>query len=80
LFHDVERFCKEFEGPIEVVWGIKDPILGKSLKSVRKILKKANFTELDAGHFLQEECPLEIAEAILRGMHQHQDKDSSNNR
>ena len=57
---------RRFEGPAELVWGLKDPILGRSLKRMREALPHARVTETEAGHFLQEEVPELLAEAILR--------------
>jgi len=55
-----------FKGPVELVWGKKDPILGRVLKRVREILPDAPVTETGAGHFLQEEVPDQIAGALRR--------------
>ncbi len=61
-----EAWVRAFEGPVELVWGVKDPILGRALRRHREALPHARVTELDAGHFLQEERPEEIAEALRR--------------
>ena len=66
LMQKVEDFVASFAGPIEVVWGLRDPILGRALKKVRNIIPNASYTETQGGHFLQEECPKEIARAIER--------------
>ena len=59
-------FAQNFKGPVEIVWGKRDPILGRALKRTREILPDAPVTETGAGHFLQEEVPERIAEAIIR--------------
>jgi cis-3-alkyl-4-acyloxetan-2-one decarboxylase len=59
-----ERFATAFSGPIEIVWGTRDPVLGRALKRVKSLLPTANVTETNAGHFLQEEVPVEIGRAI----------------
>jgi haloalkane dehalogenase len=51
---------------VEVVWGRRDPILGRALKRHRAALPAARVTEVDAGHFLQEEAPEAIAGAVRR--------------
>jgi cis-3-alkyl-4-acyloxetan-2-one decarboxylase len=64
------RKCKalaeSFKGPSEIVWGDKDPILGRAFKRVQSVLPDAGVTRTDAGHFLQEEVPDEIAAAIKK--------------
>jgi haloalkane dehalogenase len=45
---------------------VKDPILGRALKRHRAALPRARVTEVDAGHFLQEEAAGAIAEAVRR--------------
>jgi haloalkane dehalogenase len=63
---EVERWLRAFPGPVELVWGRKDPILGRALKRHRVALPTARVTEVDAGHFLQEEAPQPIARAVRR--------------
>jgi len=53
-----------FEGPRAIVWGDRDPVLGKLRRRVERQLPGAEVTVTDAGHFLQEEVPVEIAAAI----------------
>ncbi len=62
----VERWVRGFAGPVEMVWGRRDPILGRALKRHRAALPAARVTEVDAGHFLQEEAPQPIAQAVRR--------------
>jgi pimeloyl-ACP methyl ester carboxylesterase len=59
-----ESFVQTFKGPTAIVWGDKDPILGRARRRVEHLLPHANVTLTNAGHFLQEEVPLEIAAAI----------------
>lgn len=53
-----------FDGPTAIVWGDRDPLLGKLRRRVTRQLPNAEVTITDAGHFLQEEVPAEIAAAI----------------
>lgn len=53
-----------FRGPIALVWGTRDPILGSVIKHLERELPDAAVTRTDAGHFLQEEVPGPIADAI----------------
>ena len=62
----VENYVKELDIPAEIVWGMKDPILAKTLPMMKNNFPKAPVTETSAGHFLQEEVPIEIAEAVVR--------------
>ena len=55
-----------FHGPTEIVWGRRDPILGRVLGAIKRMLPQAGVTETDAGHFLQEEVPDAIAAAVER--------------
>ena len=47
-----------------MVWGDRDPILGKVRRWIEKLLPRAEVTRTEAGHFLQEEVPGAIAAAI----------------
>lgn len=61
---EIEAWAKAFSGPMALVWGTEDPILGRALKRHRREFPKATVTITDAGHFLQEEVPDAIADAI----------------
>jgi cis-3-alkyl-4-acyloxetan-2-one decarboxylase len=62
----VQSYVTSFAGPIAVVWGDRDPVLGRLRKRIEALLPKATVTRTEAGHFLQEEVPEEIADAIRR--------------
>ena len=62
--HQVYDFVSTFEGPSAIVWGTKDPVLGGVFGHVKRTMPNAEVTETDAGHFLQEEVPDQIAAAI----------------
>ncbi|WP_241759648.1 alpha/beta fold hydrolase [Pyxidicoccus parkwayensis] len=63
---DGDAWVRGFRGPAELVWGLRDPILARALKRHREALPHARVTETQAGHFLQEEVPDEIAAALRR--------------
>ena len=62
----IEQYVKALDVPAEIVWGMNDPILGKGLDMMKTNFPNAGITETEAGHFLQEEVPEEIAGAIMR--------------
>lgn len=53
-----------WDGPAAIVWGDRDPILGRLRGRTERLLPRATVTRTDAGHFLQEEVPEAIAAAI----------------
>jgi haloalkane dehalogenase len=59
-----EAWLRGYGGPVSFVWGEKDPILGRALKRHREAFPNAAVTRTQAGHFLQEEVPEEIAAAV----------------
>jgi len=63
---EVDAWLRAFPGPVELVWGRKDPLLGGVLHRHVEALPRARVTETDAGHFLQEEVPEIIARSIRR--------------
>lgn len=66
LMGEVEAYARALEVPTEIVWGMRDPILARLLPAMKEMYPAARVTETQAGHFLQEEVPVEIAEAIER--------------
>lgn len=62
----IEQYVAGLDIPAEIVWGMKDPILGKGLPLMQANFPGAPVTETQAGHFLQEEVPGEIAAAVMR--------------
>jgi haloalkane dehalogenase len=59
-----EAWVRSFAGPIALVWGTRDPILGRALRRHEEALPAAAVTRTAAGHFLQEEVPDELAAAV----------------
>lgn len=68
----LEGYVQGLDIPAEIVWGMKDPILGRLLPMMKRNFPGAPVTETKGGHFLQEEFPVEIAAAILRVIDQIQ--------
>ena len=64
LLEEVADFMRSFEGAAAIVWGDRDPVLGRLRRRHERLLPHAIVTTTEAGHFLQEEVPGEIAEAI----------------
>jgi len=60
----IEAFVQAFQGPAAIVWGEKDPVLGRLRRRLENLLPQARVTSTNAGHFLQEEVPNDIAAAI----------------
>jgi cis-3-alkyl-4-acyloxetan-2-one decarboxylase len=59
-----EEFIRTFHGPGIIVWGEKDPILGRVLRRTMELMPEAPVQRTTAGHFIQEEEPDAIARAI----------------
>lgn len=53
-----------YDGPAAIVWGKRDPVLGRLLKRTKRAFPSAKVWETGGGHFLQEEVPDEIAAAV----------------
>lgn len=62
----VEQYVRDLDIPAEIIWGMNDPILAKGLPMMKSLFPEAPVLETDAGHFLQEEVPEEIAAALMR--------------
>jgi pimeloyl-ACP methyl ester carboxylesterase len=64
----IRAWGESFAGPVHLVWGMKDPILGRALENMKGLFPAATVTATGAGHFLQEEVPEALAAAILSVM------------
>jgi cis-3-alkyl-4-acyloxetan-2-one decarboxylase len=62
----VRELTESFRGPAAIVWGDRDPVLGRVRNWIARLLPQAEVTRTEGGHFLQEEVPEPIAAAIRR--------------
>jgi haloalkane dehalogenase len=60
----IQEFTQSWAGPSAIVWGDNDPVIGRAFSRVQAVLPNAVVTRTQAGHFLQEEVPVEIAAAV----------------
>jgi len=63
--HVVEQLFETARVPVALVWGERDPILGRALTRLARLRPDAAVTKTRAGHFLQEEVPDELADAVM---------------
>jgi haloalkane dehalogenase len=57
-------WVERFRGPAAIVWGDRDPLLGRVRTWMERLFPQAPVTRTCAGHFLPEEAPVEIAAAV----------------
>ncbi len=62
----VQAQVESFRGPAAIVWGDRDPVLGRVRGWIARRLPHAEVTRTEAGHFLQEEVPDLIADAVKK--------------
>lgn len=62
--HAIDDWIRAFRGPLHLVWGERDPILGKALDRHERELNPAKVVRTPAGHFLQEQVPELIAAEV----------------
>lgn len=71
-FAEVEKKLPSFKGPVQVIYGENDKILpevGATMKRIKEDLAQTNIMSIpNCGHFLQEDFPQEISNAILKFM------------
>ena len=63
--HAIEDYIETLDVPAAIVWGMQDPIFARALPAMQGYFPEAPVTRTEAGHFLQEEVPSEIAAAII---------------
>ena len=59
-----QAYLESFSGPLAGVWGEADPVLGTVGRWVEKVRPDIRMVYTNAGHFLQEEVPVPIADAV----------------
>ena len=59
-----EQLYRDAKVPVALVWGTKDPILGRVIGHAARLRPDAAVVRTPAGHFLQEEVPEQLADAI----------------
>jgi cis-3-alkyl-4-acyloxetan-2-one decarboxylase len=64
LLRRCQEYAESFRGPAAIVWGERDPILGQVARRIQRTLPYASVVHTGAGHFLQEEVPTVIADAV----------------
>jgi haloalkane dehalogenase len=60
-----ERVYRSARVPVALVWGMKDPVLGRVIGHLSRLRPDATVVRTAAGHFLQEEVPEQLADAVL---------------
>ncbi|MDB4956637.1 MAG: haloalkane dehalogenase [Myxococcales bacterium] len=60
-----EQIFRTAQVPMSIVWGTKDPILGRVIGHLERLRPDAKIVRTEAGHFLQEEVPEPLADAVL---------------
>lgn len=58
------EWATSFTGPTALVWGMRDYILGRALRRHERDFPNAPIKRTQAGHFLQEEVPEDLAAAV----------------
>ena len=63
--HVTQQLFESARVPIALVWGNRDPILGRVINHLERLRPDATVTRTEAGHFLQEEVPDALAAAAI---------------
>ena len=61
---EIEAYLQSYTGPAQIVWGMNDPVMWKLRRRTSRLLPQAKIVKTQAGHFVQEETPQEVIEAI----------------
>ena len=64
LEQEIETYLGSYNGPAQIVWGMNDPVMWKLRRRTSRLLPQAKVVKTQAGHFVQEETPTEVIQAI----------------
>ena len=64
LEKEIEAYLQSYTGPAQIVWGMNDPVMWKLRRRTSRLLPQAKIVKTQAGHFVQEETPQEVIQAI----------------
>ena len=64
LEQEIEAYIQSYTGPAQIVWGMNDPVMWKLRRRTSRLLPQAKIVKTQAGHFVQEETPQEVIDAI----------------
>jgi pimeloyl-ACP methyl ester carboxylesterase len=64
LEQEIEAYLQSYTGPAQIVWGMNDPVMWKLRRRTSRLLPQAKIVKTQAGHFVQEETPQEVIQAI----------------
>ena len=71
-FEEISTKLGEFSGPVQILYGEEDKILpnvANTMSRVKKDLPQANMQSFpNCGHFLQEEIPNKLSDAVMHFM------------
>jgi haloalkane dehalogenase len=62
---ETDALFRDIQVPIRIVWGKRDPVLGRVINHLERMRPDARVERTGAGHFLQEEVPEPLADAVL---------------
>jgi haloalkane dehalogenase len=62
---ETDALFRAIQVPIRIVWGTRDPVLGRIINHLERLRPDAIIERTEAGHFLQEEVPEPLADAVL---------------
>lgn len=60
-----DEMFRSLKVPLTIVWGERDPVLGRVINHLERMRPDAKVVRTQAGHFLQEEVPVPLTDAIL---------------
>lgn len=66
FMRETDAFAAAYKNPVALIWGEKDPVLGRLHRAHQRLMPHASLEVTDGGHFIQEEYPDKIAAAVVQ--------------